>query len=89
MSSKRKLKKDINYVTFELLAEAFTLRSFSKGIEDEKFESVLSELVNKRNDLIARINHPVLNEKESPAQYYSKLRTELNDLVLTVEQLSK
>lgn len=86
MSSKRKLKKDLNYVTYELLSESFTLRHFHPTMEEEKFESVIRDLVNKRNELIARINQPELKKGETLAQYYRRLRVELTDLVGIVEK---
>jgi hypothetical protein len=88
MSSKRKLKKDINYVTYELLTESFTLRHFHPTMDEGKFESVIRDLVNKRNELIARINQPELKEGETLAQYYRKVRAELTDLVSVVEKFN-
>lgn len=89
MASKRKLKKDINYVTYELIAECFTLRHLYPEMKEEKFEQVIRDVVGKRNELIARTNHPEINTKEDLTHYYNKVRGELKDLVAMVDNLTK
>ena len=88
MSSIRKLKKDINYLTYELLAECFTLRNIHSGINEKKFEDVIRQLVAKRNELIARVLHPEKKDKESLTGYYNQVRKEMLELVELVGKLN-
>ena len=88
MSSKRKLKKDVNYVTYELLTECFTLRHFHPAVDEKKFEETVREVVNKRNELISRVNNPEQKEGENLKNYYNKIREEMVELIGIVEKLS-
>jgi hypothetical protein len=89
MASKRKLKNDVNFVVYELLNECFTLKHLNKEIDEKKFENVIGDLVSKRNELIARINHPVLKNGETIATYYNGVRSEMTSMVEMVEKLTK
>ena len=88
MSNKRKLKKDVNYIAYELLTECFTLRHFHPAVEEKKFEETIQQVVNKRNELISRVNNPELREGENLKSYYNKIREEMVELVAVVEKLS-
>lgn len=90
MASKRNLKKNINYLTYELLTEAFTYKHFHPELHEKKFDEVILDLVKLRNELIARINS---REKfENPGvlrAHYSKIHDEMINLVRVVNELSK
>ena len=88
MSSKRKLKKDVNYIAYELLTECFTLRHFHPGVDEKKFDKTVREVVNKRNELISRVNNPEGKEGENLKNYYNKIRAEMVELVAIVEKLT-
>ncbi len=88
MASIKKLKKDINYLTFELLSECFTLRSIHSGIEENKFEEVIRKLVAKRNELIHKVLHPEKKDTQSLSRYYNKVRMDMLELVGIVEELT-
>ena len=89
MASKRKLKNDVNFVVYELLNECFTLKYFYQEMDEKKFEYAIRDLVSKRNELIARINHPDLKNGETLSQYYNGVRNELTSMVEMVEKLTK
>ena len=88
MPSKRKLKKDVNYVAYELLTECFTLRHFHPAVDEKKFEKTVREVVNKRNELISRINNPAQEQGENLKSSYNKIREEMVELVGLVEKLT-
>lgn len=58
MASIRRLKKEIDYLIFEVISDCF---SYGGAHPDEKAEDVtgiLADTVSLRNDLIRRINNP-------------------------------
>ena len=87
MSSIRKLKKDLNYLAYELLTEIFTYRHFHPEMKEKKFDELIMEVIRLRNDLIARINNPE-NQDEMKA-HYKKIRAEMLNLVKVVDGLAK
>ena len=58
MASIRKLKKDVNALTYDMLARCYSLRNSDLTITDEHFEEVIRKIVFLRNDLVLRTNHP-------------------------------
>jgi hypothetical protein len=87
MASKRQLKKDINYLTFDLLAECFTYQFFHKDLESELVDQVAAGILENRNDLVARINH--IDGKEDVKlvkAHFNKIR---QDFAKSVEMLDK
>ena len=87
MASIRKLKKDLNYLAFELLTEVFTYRHFHPEMKEKKFDEVILEVVKLRNELIARINN-IENPDEVKA-HFKKIRTDLVELVKVVDGFAK
>ncbi len=57
MASRRLLKENINYITGELISECFTYQKFHPELGDDKLTNILQEIVNFRNEAIARLNH--------------------------------
>jgi hypothetical protein len=87
MASIRELKKDLNYLAYELLTEVFAYKHFHPEMDEKKFDKVILELVKLRNELIARINNP-----ENPSElkvHFNKIRTEMINLVKVVDGLAK
>ena len=87
MASIRKLKKDLNYLAYELLTEAFTYRHFHPEMKEKKFDETILEVVKLRNELISRINN-IENPSEIKA-HFKKIRTEMVDLVKSVDGMAK
>ncbi len=90
MASIRILKKDINIMTFDLLARCYSLKHHEKGIENNRFDEVIKKIVYLRNDLIARSNHPENDADSSTLKtHYRKIREDLFELTLVIEELKK
>ena len=91
MASIKELKKDIDFLTFEVISDCFTAMSVKSIEKSEELSVIVSEAVQLRNDLIARANNP--DGKENPAMvkaYYKKLRVDLMDGIDKLfEKLSK
>jgi len=76
MTRIKDLKKEINYFTMELISECYTYMHFHPEESDEKVNSVVADLVNLRNELIARVNNPeeIDNHKSLKAHYKKILK---------------
>lgn len=58
MSSVKKLKKDIDYLIFEVISDCFTFGSLHPDRKAEEVHSIITDAVELRNDLIRRTNNP-------------------------------
>jgi len=56
MPAIRRLKKDINNLTFEVISDCFTFGSLHPDEHAEEVSSIISDAVVLRNSLIRRIN---------------------------------
>lgn len=93
MANKRSLKKEINSITDELLAECL-FRTYLKETDSEKIDMLLSKIDDTRDNLIRRISHTdgKCNSK-LVKKYYQKLNSDfdesLDDILEAMDQLSK
>ena len=79
MASIRELKKDIDYLVYELIADCFAAMNV-KHDEDvsDKLADIISEAVKLRNDLISRVRYREgKSEPDNTGEYYRGLRKEL------------
>jgi hypothetical protein len=89
MASIRKLKKEVNFIAYELLTDAFAYKHFHPELEEKMFDEVIKKIVKGRNDLINRINNPdELNNKENLSQYYNKVKHDMLSLSKVLENLN-
>lgn len=77
MASIRSLKKDINFLTSELILQAYTNQILFDKPEKELEEEVI-KAIDYRNDLFNRLK-PDVKEKKAIRQHYSKLRADMID----------
>ena len=90
MASKRNLKKDINYLTYELLAECFTYQYFHKDLKQDATQKIAKDILDNRNDLVNRINHVV--GKDDPKlikEHFKKVRMDFEKSVKSLDKLEK
>ncbi len=81
MASKREIKKEVNFLFEEMIADAILIREIKKGDTQQKtVESLIMKSVDKHEDLIVRINHnETRDDKQSSKQYYSTIAKEAID----------
>lgn len=80
MSSRRDLKKDIDYLVFEVISDCFAYSEVHPDKKSDKVSEIISDAVSLRNDLIARVNHP--DGKDNPKilkSFYQSVKKDLND----------
>jgi hypothetical protein len=77
MATKRDLKKDINFLTEEIIEACFLHQHFKKDQEGEveRINLLIEETVSLRNDLLFKINHPTEQLQGS------KLKAWYNDIL--------
>jgi hypothetical protein len=89
MASVRKLKKDINYLAYELLTEVFAYRHFHPDLKEKEFDKIIQEVVLKRNELISRVNRfdKLVDEKNLP-QHFKAIREEMTELLKVLDKFA-
>lgn len=88
MASIRKLKKDVNYLSHELLTEVFAYKHFHPNLEEEKFDEIIKNLVKKRNEIISRINHPEESkDSENLDNHFNRVKVEMESMIKELDKL--
>jgi len=78
MASVRGLKKDIDSLIFEVISDCFVYSGLHPDDDSDKVSGIISDAVNLRNDLIARVNSP--DGKDNPKivkAYYKSIEKDL------------
>ncbi|WP_372751052.1 hypothetical protein [Labilibaculum sp.] len=77
MASRRRLKKDIDYLCFEVISDCYNYNYLHPENKDEVMEIVKNTIVS-RNELIARVNHPDGKDNAKIVKaYYKAVYTDL------------
>lgn len=91
MASRRELKKDIHYISFELISECLIYKHFHPDIPDEKTDAIIEEIIRHRDGYLARVNKP--DGKDNPALLRKHYRAIIEDIknktVPLLDQLEK
>jgi hypothetical protein len=78
MSSIRDLKKDIDYLVYEVISDCFVFQGIHPDNKADEVTAIINDAVDLRNDLIARVNNP--DGKDNPKivkAYYQSVRKDL------------
>lgn len=85
MASVRNLKKDIDYLVFEVISDCFVYSEIHPDSKNDEVSAIINDAVNLRNDLIARVNNP--DGKDNPKILKSFYRDVEKDLLTGVDAL--
>lgn len=85
MASVRTLKKDIDYLIFEVISDCFAYSGFHPENKSDELSVIMSDAVNFRNDLIARVNNP--DGKDNPKIVKTFYKSVEKDLITGVDKL--
>jgi hypothetical protein len=85
MASVRELKKDIDYLVFEVISDCFVYSNLHPDNKTEELTKLISDAVEFRNDLIARVNNP--DGKDNPKIVKTYYKTVAKDLLAGVDKL--
>ena len=91
MASIRNLKKDIDYLVFEVISDCFTVMSVQPLDKSDELAEVVADAVKLRNELFSRVKHPGgKNNPELTKAYYKKIKLDLLEGIDALfERLSK
>jgi len=85
MASIRELKKDIDYLIFEVISDCFVFSTVNPENKPDELSAIISDSVAFRNDLIARVNNP--DGKDNPKIVKAYYKSVKNDLITGVDKL--
>jgi hypothetical protein len=85
MASVRELKKDIDYLVFEVISDCFVYSNIHPDNKSDELSTLISDAVEFRNDLIARVNNP--DGKDNPKIIKAYYKTVGKDLITGVDKL--
>ncbi len=85
MASVRELKKDIDYLIYEVISDCFVFTNLHPDIKSDELSAIISDAVDLRNDLIARVNNP--DGKDNPKIVKSYYKSVGKDLLSGVDVL--
>ena len=84
MTSRRRLKKEIDYVVSDLILDCFTYTSLYQKPNDAQALEIIQESLTLRNELRDLANHPEkIDKSESKKSFYDNIA---NTLVGGVEE---
>ncbi len=82
MASRKRLKKDIDYLCYEVLSDCYNYNYLHPENKEQVMEIVKDTIV-ARNQLIARVNHP--DAKNDPKKVKVYYKAVFNDLLKAVD----
>ena len=85
MASVRELKKDIDYLVYEVISDCFVFSGLHPDNKSEEVSAIISDAVDLRNDLIARVNNP--DGKDNPKIVKAYYKSVEKDLLTGVDKL--
>jgi hypothetical protein len=89
MASIRKLKKNLNYLTQELINECLVYQYFNKEADQEKVAQVLAGIIENHNDLIYRIHHcNVKGDKKKVKEYFRNIINNFDKSIALLDKLA-
>ncbi|RLD62018.1 MAG: hypothetical protein DRJ01_06850 [Bacteroidetes bacterium] len=94
MAKRRNLKKDINYLSYDIISECFTYNYFFPEKNEDKIKEIITETVKMRNEFIKRVNHiDGKDNRKLTKQHFQKLYKDLfakaDNLVKDLNDLNK
>lgn len=83
MANLRTLKKDIDYLVEEVLADCY-MTLFFQTDKQEAVTAIMQRAVDERNNLFGRVNNPPAKGGSLARKHYTAIRT---DLLATVDKM--
>jgi len=85
MANVRNLKKDIDYLVYEVISDCFVFSNLHPDIKSNELSAIISDAVDFRNDLISRVNNP--DGKDNPKIIKAFYKSVEKDLLTGVDKL--
>jgi len=92
MASVRLLKKDVNYITNEIIIECFTLEILFPNKNKEELTKIIADTIHFQSNTIKAINSAATTSSKPIKNQFTNIKTkmkaEINQLVDRLEKLS-
>ncbi len=90
MANLRNLKKDIDYLATEAISDCWAFMYLYPDKKQEDCNSIINDIVDLRNSLFDRANHP---DKENIRKHYAELKKDMlekmDGLFIRISELNK
>ena len=77
MAKKRDVKKDIAYLTYEVIADSFAALELYPDRKQEEILSIIDDAVKNSNDLMERVNQKNIAKGKAIKQHFQKIYEDL------------
>jgi hypothetical protein len=77
MAKIRRLKKDIEFITFEVVSDCFSALELYPDRKKTEIYTIISDAVNNGNDLMEKVNQKNLGDKKETKKHYKGIYTDL------------
>lgn len=81
MANKRTLKKEINYIAGELLAECLFNKYYVPGVDTDKLDELVGKIANIQDDFLCRVSANGDKDPKKVKVYYKKLRADFDKTI--------
>ncbi len=91
MAKRRELKKDIGYLTSQVIEDCLLYIEFNPKADQKAVAEIINKIILKQNDVFAEINKPTskINTKAVKSNYKQIVFTFLDTVNSCYEELSK
>lgn len=91
MAKRKDLKKFVDTLTYEVIADCFILQEIKPTTKEESLMEIMTKVTEKRNEVISKIcMYNKQEEKVEPAKYFKDLSTDfINQIDDSFKKLSK
>ena len=79
MANLRKIKKEINNLTNEVISDCFLYLEMNKEKNKKEVMGIMKDTIKTRNDLIYKVNHPGSGDRKKIKKHFQKIKNELVD----------
>ena len=87
MASRRKLKKTIKFVSFELITDVYLRCLKSKDVDDQKIDNLVVNIMSLNREYVLRANRP--DGKDNPQLVKAYFRKLFSDWQTAMEKVIK
>ena len=77
MAKKRNVKKDIAYLTYEIIADSFAALELYPDRKPEEILNIIDDAVKNSNDLMDRVNQKNIGDKKAVKKHFQKIYEDL------------
>ena len=77
MANKREIKKDVDYLVGEVISDCYTYLMINGEKNRDNVIEIIGGIVEKRNDLIGRVNHDRNMDSKQIKSHYKAINVDL------------